>query len=197
MKIVFLIVSNLWAGAPTDFVDLKKFDFSIKQEIHYATEKNVLKKKLYASPECYLRKPVAEALSRVQNSLKMQGLGLKVYDCYRPLHVQKLLWEKMPDEKYVVSPEKGANNNRGAGVDLTLVGRNGEEIEMPSDFDTFTSKSSLTFKKLSKPALRNRTLLQKAMAKEGFIPNPDVWWHFDFKDASSYPILDLTFEDLK
>ncbi len=198
MKTSFLILffSFLLMADEAGFVNLKKYDYSIKLDIRYATENNFVKQKVYPSADCFLRKNVAHALSRVQNSLKMLGLRLKVYDCYRPLSVQKKFWEIMPDDRYVSDPKKGSKHNRGAAVDLTLIDKNGDEVEMPTPYDDFTEKAHRDYQGGSKLSLRHRKLLEDSMQKEGFTGIPTEWWHFDFKGWEKYPIEDIPFDKL-
>lgn len=198
MKTSFLLIvlNSLLLANDASFVNLKKYDFSIKQDIRYATENNFVKQKVYPSADCFLRKKVAHALSRVQNSLKMLDVRLKVYDCYRPLSVQKKFWEIMPDDRYVSDPKKGSKHNRGAAVDLTLVDKNGDEVEMPTAYDDFTEKAHRDYQGGTKLSLRNRKLLEDAMKKEGFTGIPTEWWHFDYKGWEQYPIEDISFDKL-
>src|SRR6185295_14858120 len=116
---------------------------------------------------CYLRRFAAERLSAVQTELETMGLGLKVWDGYRPLSVQKQFWALVPDERYVASPVKGSRHNRGAAVDVTLVDRTGGELEMPTKFDDFTEAASANAP-CSQMAAENRKLLQRVMKKHGF-----------------------------
>lgn len=189
--LLFLMLNLFAAKDPSELIELAKLDFSIKQEMVYATPNNFMKKTLYPKGKCLLRRNVAEALSRVQNSLKVDGLGLKVWDCYRPLSVQKKMWEIMPDDRYVADPQKGSKHNRGAAVDITLVGREGEALEMPTPFDDFTEKAARDYLGGTKTSLKNKKRLEDAMAKEGFIGIPTEWWHFDFRDWEKYPIEDI------
>jgi D-alanyl-D-alanine dipeptidase len=180
-----------------DFVNLAKYDFSIKEEIRYATPNNFTKKAVYPEGKCLLRKPVAEALSRVQANAKIMSLSLKVWDCYRPLSVQKKLWEIVHDDRYVADPAKGSKHNRGAAVDLTLVDPKGREVDMPTGFDDFSGKAHRGSKAGSKKAQKNMKLLEKLMASEGFEPYPDEWWHFDFKGWDAFPIEDFPLSSIK
>jgi hypothetical protein len=101
------------SGRP-ELVDLATVNPRIYRDIRYATENNFTRQKVYDSAVCYLRPAVAEKLSRAQQELERSGLGLKVYDCYRPHSVQRRFWELMPDERYVADPAQGSHHNRGA-----------------------------------------------------------------------------------
>jgi D-alanyl-D-alanine dipeptidase len=126
----------------------------------------------------------------------MRALRLKVFDCYRPLSVQKKFWELVPDERYVANPKKGSRHNRGAAVDVTLIDSSGHEVEMPSQYDDFSEKAHRNYNLASKRALTNRVLLEKAMEREGFVGFETEWWHFDYKDWQSYSIEDIPFSEI-
>ncbi|HEY9800489.1 MAG TPA: M15 family metallopeptidase [Leptolyngbyaceae cyanobacterium] len=172
-------------------VDIQTVNPNILLDIRYATENNFMKKPVYSVARCVLRGEVAEKLSQVQQDLEKQGLGLKVYDCYRPLSVQKLMWQVREARPYVANPARGSKHNRGAAVDITLVDRNGQELEMPTEFDNFTRRASITYAGASTEAKKNRALLGSAMKRRGFIPLSKEWWHFDAIGWQKYKILDV------
>lgn len=174
-------------------IDIRKVNPKIALDIRYATTNNFLKRKLYPTARCVLRGAAVRRLSQVQQDLEKKGLGLKVYDCYRPLSVQKLMWKVKPDSRYVANPAKGSRHNRGAAVDLTLVDRNGKELEMPTGFDDFTVKAHRNYTGASAQAKKNRKVLEDAMKKYGFIPLPTEWWHFDAPGWDKFVILDVSF----
>ncbi len=178
------------------FIDIEKFDPRIRLDIRYATANNFVSRAVYSMAKCFLREKVAKKLKSVQDVLAVQGLGLKVYDGYRPLSVQKLFWEILPDERYVGNPKYGSKHNRGAAVDLTLVDLHGKELLMPTDFDDFSEKAHLNCRDLPEEAIRNRDLLQKVMSENGFLGTDTEWWHFDDVEWTNYPIEDLSLEEL-
>lgn len=174
-------------------IDIRKVNPKIALDIRYATTNNFLKRKLYPTARCVLRGAAVRRLSQVQQDLEKKGLGLKVFDCYRPLSVQKLMWQVKPDSRYVANPAKGSRHNRGAAVDITLVDRNGKELEMPTGFDDFTVKAHRNYTGASAQARKNSKLLEDAMKKYGFIPLPTEWWHFDAPGWDKFVILDVPF----
>ena len=165
-------------------------------DIRYATTNNFLGKKIYSQPKAYLRKSVAEKIGRIQQRLEKKGLGLKIWDAYRPLPVQEKLWETIADERYVADPKKGSSHNRGAAVDLTLVTHDKIELVMPTEFDSFSEQAHSGALTLSPESGLNRDLLRDAMASEGFIVLPTEWWHFDDEYTASYSLLSTPFEEL-
>lgn len=160
-------------------LNIKDVAPGIVVEMRYATTDNFTGKVLYPAAECVLCEPAALRLAAVQKTLQKRGLGLKVWDCYRPVSVQWKLWETVPDARYVADPKKGSRHNRGASVDLTLVDAQGRELEMPTAFDEFSEKAHRTYDDLPAHVLRNRQILQDAMEAEGFVGLPTEWWHFD------------------
>ncbi|MGB7442353.1 MAG: M15 family metallopeptidase [Coleofasciculaceae cyanobacterium] len=177
-------------------IDIHSVNPNIILDIRYATENNFLQRKLYPVARCVLRGGAARRLSEVQEYLETKGLGLKVFDCYRPLSVQKQMWQVKPDSRYVANPARGSRHNRGAAVDLTLVDSNGNELEMPTDFDDFTEKAHRNYQGGSAEARKNSQILEEAMERSGFISLATEWWHFDAPNWQNYAILDVKFGEI-
>ena len=181
---------------PDDLVDIKEINPRIMVDMRYATEDNFIGKKLYDSNACFLRRSTALKLNTVQRELEKMDLGLKVWDCYRPVAVQKIFWAALPDERYVANPNTGSRHNRGAAVDVTLVDRHGKELPMPTPFDDFTPRAHRRYPDLQKEVIMNRTLLEGLMKQERFIPLDEEWWHFDDEKWTAFEMLDVPFERL-
>ena len=161
-------------------------------ELRYATDDNFLGKAAYPDgARCLLLPGVAERLARVAGALQAQGLRLKAWDCYRPLHVQWAMWKLVPRKGYVADPHTGSNHNRGGAVDVTLVTAEGEEVEMPTRFDAFGPAAHHGSTAGSATARANRETLRQAMAGAGFRPNRMEWWHYDAPEARGAPVLDV------
>lgn len=175
-------------------VDVAAVDSRILVDIRYATPDNFMGRVLYPVNRCLLRQSVARRLSRVQDDLAERGLGLKIHDGYRPLGVQKLMWEVMPDERYVADPAKGSRHNRGAAVDVTLVDAAGRDLPMPSAYDEFSERAHRGFAEGGVEARHNRDLLIAAMERRGFTGLATEWWHFDAPGWRQYAVLDVPLE---
>ena len=180
--------------AKTSLVDLHHINAGIRLDMRYATANNFMHRPLYHESRCLLRAIAAEQLSQVQTDLEAIGLGLKVYDCYRPLSVQKQMWKLLPDDRYVANPAHGSRHNRGSAVDVTLVDRAGRELKMPTDFDDFTERAAIHYDGASTEAKQNRQRLEDAMVKHGFTPLSTEWWHFDTTSWAQFPVLDVPLE---
>jgi D-alanyl-D-alanine dipeptidase len=190
------ILAQCASGAVTPtpgpaLVDLTTVAPTVRLDLRYATPNNFTGRALYPVARCLLRPAVAARLARVQSALASRHLGLKVYDCYRPLSVQRLMWTLVPDERYVADPAKGSRHNRGAAVDVTLVRADGEELAMPTPFDDFSERARVDYVPLPAEVGANRALLQRAMRDAGFEPLPTEWWHFDAPDWQSFDVLDV------
>jgi len=191
---IFLIFSG--CRHTSSLVNMRAFLPDIVFDIKYATDNNFTGERLYQEDKCYLHPKSAKKLIRVQKELALKGLGLKVFDGYRPLSVQKKLWDLVQDEKYVTPPGKGSSHCRGAGVDVTLVTAEGKEINLGTKYDEFTSKAYPANYDFPYEVLSSRILLKRTMQKYGFIQSTTEWWHFFDEDWKSYPVRDIRFTDL-
>lgn len=181
-----------------DLIELIKLDPTIKLDIRYATDNNFVGKKVYPEARAFLQRPAAEAVVRVHKRLAADGLGLAIFDGYRPWAITKLFWEVTPEDKrkFVANPERGSKHNRGCAVDLSIFElKTGKLVPMPSDYDEFTERASHDYAGGTEEERRNRDLLRKLMEAEGFTVNANEWWHFDYKDWESYAIYDISFEE--
>ena len=176
-------------------IDVQKAIPHVRIDIRYATANNFMKEILYPEARCLLRGEVVPSLARVQDALEKRGLALKIFDAYRPLSVQKKMWARMPVEGYVANPAKGSNHNRGAAVDVTLVDKDGNELPMPSAYDEFSERAHRDYKGGTEEERKYRQILEDEMQKENFHGISTEWWHFDFKDAKQFPVLDLPFSE--
>lgn len=146
----------------------------------------------------FLRLPAARALQKVQQELNLKGLGLKIFDAYRPYSVTVKFWKLVKDERFVANPSKGSGHNRGIAVDLTIIHlATGKELDMGTGFDNFSDTAHSTYTQLPEEVLQNRLLLRSAMEKNGFTVLSTEWWHFYLPEASRYEIMDIDFKKLK
>lgn len=181
-----------------EMYNLVKFIDGISLDIRYATSNNFTGEVIYESAKAFARKPVAEALLQVQDSLIKHRLGLKVYDAYRPYAATLRFYEVYPDTNFVASPRTGSRHNRGCAIDLTLINLvSGEEIPMPTEFDSFTEMAHPDYADLPDTVLANRAFLFSIMEHFGFTHYPTEWWHFDYTGWEGYSLMDITFSDLE
>lgn len=175
------------ALAEEDFVQVNAYIPEIFQDLRYAGENNFTGQVIYAFSDAYLRWGTVKKLQAVSRELGEQGLGLKIWDGFRPVSAQFRLWQVCPDPAYVANPEKGySSHSRGNTVDITLVDSQGRELEMPTDFDDFSPKADRDYSDCTEQAAANARLLEQVMEKHGFTGYAAEWWHFT--DTQSYPV---------
>lgn len=176
----------------SDLVELAALDATLRFDLKYATADNFVGAAVYpAGARAMLQRPAAEALVRVQRALAPRGLGLLVYDGYRPWSVTKVFWEATPPplRDFVADPAHGSRHNRGCAVDLTLCDlATGAPLPMPSDFDEFTPRAYPDYPGGTSLQRYWRETLHRAMTAAGFVVNDHEWWHFDFVDWARYPV---------
>ena len=186
------------ANPEKSLVDLEKFIPGILLDIRYATKNNFTGQQIYPFSKAYVRKPVAEALLKIQKELSTKGLGLKIYDAYRPYDATVRFFEIYRDTNFVASPRTGSRHNRACSVDVTIVDLSTKkELEMPTGFDDFSQKASFAFSNLPVNAIKNRTLLKNVMIKYGFISIPSEWWHYDYSEWRYFELMNISFQELK
>lgn len=182
----------------SELVNLAEFIPSILLDIRYATAANLLGRPLYQMPKAFLRRPAAVALRAVQAELATVGIGLKVFDAYRPYSATVAFYDHVRDETYAAPPWRGSRHNRGCAVDVTLVSLNtGQELIMPTDFDDLSPAARADFSEVPALAMLNRAVLRAVMSRHCFEQYPGEWWHFDHKCWENYDLLDLEFAALQ
>jgi zinc D-Ala-D-Ala dipeptidase len=182
-------------------VEIKSLIPNIVYDLKYATDRNFMRRNMYPAKTSYtfLRLPAVKALALVQKELNEKGMGLKIFDAYRPYSVTEKFWELVMNEKYVADPKKGSGHNRGLAADLTIIYlHNGKDLQMPTYFDNFSDTAHHTFMNIPFDALQNRKLLKDIMEKYGFKMFETEWWHYSWPDEKNYyEAMDISFADFK
>jgi D-alanyl-D-alanine dipeptidase len=180
-------------------VDLGKINAGFLFDLRYAGTNNFMHQKLYPPIKTtYLRKAAADSLVSVQHELNKQGLGLKIFDAYRPYSVTEKLWEPVKDDRYAADPKKGSGHNRGIAVDLTIINLNDDkELDMGTGFDNFSDTAHHSFAHLTEAVLQNRLFLKTIMEKHGFKALESEWWHYYLPNPALFELLDIDFKKLK
>ena len=174
------------AVADTLLAEVSRIDSTIVVDLRYATSNNFTGAPLpgYLANRAYLRREAAVALSRVQRDLQPRGLGIKIFDAYRPVRATLAMvdWTQRvnrPDlltDGYIASRSR---HNLGLAIDLTLINlATGQELKMGTPFDTFSAAAHTA--NASGEAAANRQRLKAAMEREGFVNYDQEWWHFSF-----------------
>lgn len=210
LAILFVVLSTPCLQAknklPGGFVYIRDVIPNIQVELRYYTTNNFIGRRIagYESPKCIITCQAAEALQKVETDLNKFGLGLKLFDAYRPKRAVThfVRWAKdikdtkMKSTFYPDVAKKDlfkldyiadrSSHSRGSTVDLTIISTHGPDkgnaLDMGSEFDFFGTISWPTDKTIATQQRANRMMLQIVMVKHGFVPYPKEWWHFTLKN---------------
>jgi len=174
------------AVADTLLTEVRPLDSTIVVDLRYATPNNFTGAPLpgYLANRAYLRREAAASLARVQRDLRSQGLGIKIFDAYRPVRATLAMvdWTERVNradllkDGYIASRSR---HNLGLAIDLTLIDlATARELEMGTPFDTFSAAAHTA--NASGEVAANRQMLKAAMEREGFVNYDQEWWHFSF-----------------
>jgi D-alanyl-D-alanine dipeptidase len=188
---------------PSGFVYLDQIIPDIILDLRYFSDNNFVGRTVdgYLAPRGILSQKSAEALKKIQEELRPFGLGLKIYDAYRPQRAVNhfIRWaQDLQDTKTqkayypMVKKEdlfrlgyiaEKSSHSRGSTVDLTIVNLSDKkEIDMGSGYDWFGVESWPDNPAVTPDQRAHRLLLRTLMKKHGFNPYPQEWWHFTLKD---------------
>ncbi len=186
---------------PTDLVELRSLDSTIRYDIRYASTNNFMGQQFYSLARAYLQRPAAEAAARAHAWLRQYGYGLLAHDAYRPWAVTKMFWDATPDamkEVFVANPSKGSRHNRGCALDVTLYHLDtGSPADMVSGYDEFSERAFPHYPGGTSLQRWHRELLTTALEREGFKQYEWEWWHFDFSGWANWRIGVASFEELE
>lgn len=191
-------IKSLEGHPEKELIDLEEYIPGLVLDIRYATANNFTGERIYEEAKAYARKPVAQALKTIQAELNEQGLGIKIFDAYRPYKATVKFYEVYRDTTYVASPYRGSRHNRGCALDLTLVDlKTRAELRMPTGYDSFSKQAWPSTPVHDREIRENRQRLIHVMEKHGFRVNASEWWHFDFRGWNKFEVLDIDFEELE
>ncbi|MDX1740491.1 MAG: M15 family metallopeptidase [Rhodothermales bacterium] len=180
-------------SSPREIVDVREIMPDLAIDSRYGTPDNFLDQKLYSadSSRSYLLLGAVLALRDVRAGLKGLGYDMKIWDGYRPRSVQYLMWEILPDPRFVADPASGSNHNRGSAVDVTLIDPvTREELDMGTYFDDFTDAAGHGYADLPFEVLVRRAHLRSTMDSYEFSSLFTEWWHYSYNLALGYPLKD-------
>ena len=192
-----LLIFPLYAAtlAENQLIDVQSAHLPVFVNLRYATENNFTGQKIYNFSKCYLHKDALDGLKKAVAlaAQEKEPFTFCLWDCYRPQDAQEKLWAAAPNASYVAPPKKGSRHSRGMAIDLTPCDFNGNPLEMPTDFDSFTPRAHMDYYELDlpDPILLRREKLKEIMTAAGFTYTRTEWWHFDKKGWSKKPLLNV------
>ncbi len=184
----------------------------LRINLMYAGTRNMFRRAFYKElglDKCYAHRDMLPYLERLQKLLSAENLILEIRDCYRPLEVQALMWEYLPDDRYLAPPSRGSKHNKGTAVDCTLLDAAGKELEFPTEVDGYREdliddflggNMAPVLQHLAKAAhgyaapgqetaAANRRRLKTLMEQAGFVSLEEEWWHYELPNAGNYPLI--------
>ncbi|WP_333600036.1 M15 family metallopeptidase [Flavobacterium sp.] len=173
------------------FVNLKNYSNDFVFDMKYATADNFLKEKVYPCEECFLRVKTIKSLLEANKAFLKKGYRIKLYDCYRPLSIQKKMWKIVPNANFVANPKKGSIHNKGGAVDISLVDSLGVEVDMGTKFDFFGEEASHLYQNLPSTVLENRKFLKDIMLQYNFKSFDSEWWHYNLNNSAADKVSNL------
>ena len=191
------------------FLNLKTLDSSLVIDLMYTRADNFTGVVLYDDlSEAYLYPTAARAVVKAQQALHRThpDYNLKICDASRPMSVQKKMYDVVrgtPKNIYVSNPANGGGlHNYGMAVDVTIVDKNGKELDMGTKVDHLGKEAHINTEAamvqagtISAQAKKNRELLRRVMREAGYKPLQSEWWHFNFvtraEAKAKYKVLDF------
>ncbi|MBE7619441.1 D-alanyl-D-alanine dipeptidase [Komagataeibacter sp. FXV2] len=160
-------------------------------DIRYASDNNFVGRPVYARPVALLHPDAHAAFGRAAARARVLGLGFRIFDAFRPIEVQAILWDAVSDKAFVADPALGGTHPRGIAVDLTLFDlATGRDLPMGTGFDAVTPLSAHgALEGLSPEVIHNRALLLGLMTTAGWESYEPEWWHYNLPDGDDLPVL--------
>lgn len=195
-----------------NLVEVKGKNFYIN--LMYFHERNMFRRSFYKElgiDKCFAHRDLAEKLKELDSILEEKGLILEICDCWRPLEVQAMMWEYLPDERYLAPPTRGSKHNKGIAIDCTLRRKSdGKNLSFPTEVDGYKEelideflsgnmkpviehlqKASLSYDgdDISQEQKENRDMLRSMMESIGLVSLEEEWWHYELPNVAEYSII--------
>ena len=176
-----------------NLVEITEKKHNVSIELAYATAKNFTGKKIYNNKKCYNHQNAEPYLISAINIAKNLDYKIKIYDAYRPVEAQKILWDFYPNKNFITPPEIGSPHSRGIAIDLTLM-KNNKVLNMGTKFDFLKKESYHGDTNISNIAQKNRIILLGIMSTAGWDFYKNEWWHYQLFDSKKWPLIDEKIE---
>jgi len=181
------VATGTSAEFDTLMTDVRTIDGTIAVDMRYRDAGNFTGAPLpgYEGNRAYMRREAAVALAKVQANLRTEGLGLRIYDSYRPVRATKAMvaWtvrvhrENLVTDGYISDRSR---HNLGVAIDCTLIDlKTRTPVDMGVPFDTFSEASHTA--NATGAVAEHRAHFVAAMSREGFANYAQEWWHFTYE----------------
>lgn len=183
---------------PMGFMDVSTVN-NVRLDIRYASDNNFMNRCVvgYEAPLCWMHRDGGERLHTLARQLESEGLGLLIWDAYRPRRatLDMVDWAEKTGQQWLLEQGylvRDSRHNRGGAIDLSLYRlETGAPLDMGTEWDFFGAESN-TFNGTGS-ALDNRLRLRECMEQVGFVPYDVEWWHFELPNATALPALDVPY----
>lgn len=174
-----------------NLIQITEDKFPVKLDLRYATKNNFTNDVIYQKPLCYLNFDAVKCLKRSIELAAKQNYKIKIFDAYRPIEYQRFLFEKYPEGGFISNPETGSIPHcRGIAIDLTLMDKNNQELDMGTEFDHFSELAYHDSLTVELSAQNNRKILKKIMLDSGWDFYQKEWWHYQLFNPRQYPVIE-------
>lgn len=169
-------------------IEITEKKYKLSLDLAYAKNTNFTGKKIYLKKKCFLHK---DALPKLEKAILLSnnlGYKLKIYDAFRPIEAQNILWNFCPDKNFITPPSIGSPHSRGIAIDLTLI-KNNKILNMGTKFDYLYEESHHGNTDIPKLAQKNRLILLGIMTAAGWDYYKNEWWHYQLHDSKNWPLI--------
>ena len=188
--------------SPADLVPMDIFigNEPIKIDLVYANEnhaRNIFDEALYHdSARLWAHRDIAAITlltARVLN--RAHGYTVEIQDCLRTTEAQKAMGETkivqanpewLQEPNRMVSPPGHGAHPRGMAIDVGMLDKDDNPVDMGTLFDDMDKKSYRSYDGFPEEILQNRLALENAFMKSAkllghdFLPLPSEWWDYRF-----------------
>ena len=178
--------------------DIRLYIPDVDIHLVFATPDNILGEVLYARAVPLLQKETIKKLKEAAEMFAQDGYTIRIYDAYRPLSVQKKLFDMVQNAKYIANPEtaNASNHNHGSAVDISLIDADGNELDFPCPVHTLNESANRDNPDWTDEQKANVEYLTEVMQSCGFTKISSEWWHFADSNSNAYMITDIDFSSL-
>lgn len=194
--ILFLLFLFAFASAQGELVDIQKYNKKIQVDLRYSQPDNILACSFYPCRQIFVDLFVAQRLARVERELAKEGLGLVVYEGYRPPSIQKMIDRVRASQNLEFIFDDTCHYCKGLGVDVGIYYLDGQCMSVPCPWGMDCAEAYQDYPYLNANAYHNKAILERVMTHNGFQPLRERWWHFDLKGYEMAPDLEVEVADL-
>ena len=171
-----------------DLIEITEKEYDVNIDLAYAKNANFTGKNIYLQNKCFLHKDAIPKLILAISIARNLGYKFKIYDAFRPIAAQNILWDFCPDKNFITPPHIGSPHSRGIAIDLTLM-KDNKELNMGTQFDYLYKKSHHGNTDISKIAQKNRLILLGIMTAAGWDYYENEWWHYQLHNSKKWPLV--------